>query len=136
MSIKRAWVWGPSQEKAFTEIKQELSKPIVLALYNPQADTIVSADASSYGLGAVLLQLQDQDWKPVVYGSRLLTDAEKRYAHIEKEALAVTWACEKFTTYILGRPFQIEMDHKPLVPLLNTNHLDNLSPRNISPQIG
>ena len=47
-SSKQAWVCSPSQEKAFTEIKQELSKPVVLALYNPhQADTIVSADASS-----------------------------------------------------------------------------------------
>ena len=46
-------MWGPSQEKAFREIKQELSKPTVLALYNPQVDTKVSADVSSYGLGAV-----------------------------------------------------------------------------------
>ncbi len=56
-------------------------------------------------------------------------DAEKRYAQIEKEAVTVTWACEKFSTYVLGRYFQVETDHKPLVPLLNTKHLDNLPPR-------
>ena len=45
-----------------------------------------------------------------------------------KEALAVTWACSKFSNYILGRPFLIETDHKPLVPILSTKHLDDLPP--------
>ena len=125
----RAWIWGPDQEKSFTDIKQELTKPTVLALYNPQAETKVSADASSFGLGAVLLQLDGQLWRPVAYASRSLSDTERRYAQIEKEALAATWACEKFSTYVLGRPFLIESDHKPLVPLLNTKHLDDLPPR-------
>ena len=98
----RAWIWGPDQEKSFSEIKQELTKPAVLALYNPQTETKVSADASSFGLGAVLLQLNDQSWKPVAYASKLFTDTERGYAQIEKETLATTWACEKFSTYILG----------------------------------
>ena len=51
----RAWIWGPDQEKSFSEIKQELTKPAVLALYNPQTGMKVSADASFFGLGAVLL---------------------------------------------------------------------------------
>ena len=125
----RAWVWGPEQEKSFSEIKQELVKPTVLALYNSQAKTKISADASSFGMGAVLMQLDGQAWKPVAYASRTLTDTEKRYAQIEKEALATTWACEKFSNYVLGLPFLIETDHKPLVPLLNTKHLDDLPPR-------
>ncbi len=102
-----------------------------MALYNPSADTKVSADALSFGLGAVLLQLHPdgKNWRPVAYASRSLSDAEKRYAQIEKEALATTWASEKFSMYILGRPFHVETDHKPLVPLLNTKHLDSLPPR-------
>ena len=58
-----------------------------------------------------------------------MSETEQRYVQIEKEALAVTWACEKFTDYILGRDFQIETDHKPLVPLLSTKQLDCLPPR-------
>ena len=93
----------------------------MLALYNPQAPTKVSADASWYGLGAVLLQQVDNVWKPVAYyASRSMRETERRYAQIEKEALAVTWASEKFSDYILGRPFQIETGHKLLVPLLST----------------
>ena len=52
-----------------------------------------------------------------------------RYAQIEKEALALTWSCEKFSYYILGSKFEIETDHKPLVPLLSSKHLNDLPPR-------
>ena len=58
-----------------------------------------------------------------------MTDTETHYAQIEKEALALTWACEKFSCYILGKHIVLETDHKPLVPILSYNHLDNLPPR-------
>ena len=47
----------------------------------------------------------------------------------QMEALAATWACDKFSDYVLGRNFHIETDHKPLVLLLTTKHLDSLPPR-------
>ena len=55
----------------------------------PAADTKVSANASTYGLEAVLLQHQDGEWKPVVYASRSKTETEMRYKQIEKEALTM-----------------------------------------------
>ena len=58
-----------------------------------------------------------------------MSDTEKRYAQIEKEALATVWACDKFASYIVGLKFHIETDHKPLVPLLGSKHLDTLPPR-------
>ena len=129
LSKRSTWLWGPEQERAFTDVKIELTKPTVLALYNPKAPTKISADASSYGLGAVIMQQNGPDWKPVAYASRSMTETEMRYAQIEKEALATTWACERFSTYILGMKFAIETDHKPLVPLLGSKHLNNLPPR-------
>jgi len=129
LSTRQSWVWGPSQEKSFADIKQELTQPAVLCLYDPDAPVKVSADASSYSLRAVLLQQVGSVWRPVAYASRAMTETERRYAQIEKEALASTWACERFSNYILGRRFLIESDHKPLIPLLNSKQLDDLPPR-------
>jgi len=69
-----------------------------LTLYDAGRDTCVSADASSYGLGAVLTQKQPSgDWRPVSYISIALTATEQWYAQIEKEALAVTLASKQTT---------------------------------------
>ena len=129
LRAQRQWIWSTEQQKSFEQVKRELTRPTILTAYSPEAPTRVSADASSYGLGAVLLQQKDTHWRPVSYASRAMTNTEKNYAQIEKEALATTWACEKFATYILGRSFDIETDHKPLVPLFTSKHLDNLPPR-------
>lgn len=100
------FTWGHPQEQAFSKIKDELSNKTVLALYDPKAPTKVSADASSYGPGAVLLQVTDDStdhWKPIAYASRSMSQTEQRYAQGEKEALAVTWAYEQFSDFLIHR---------------------------------
>ena len=87
LSTKNEWLW----EDAFTQIKEELSSTPVLALYDPSKERIVSADAPSYRLGAVLIQKQDNyQWIPVAYASRSLTTREQKYVQMEKEALGIT----------------------------------------------
>ena len=62
------WVWDEPQEKAFQEIKHALLSTPSLALFNLDYETVVSADALSYGLGAVLLQRQPEGvLQPVPY---------------------------------------------------------------------
>ena len=124
------WVWTPNHEEALGKLKEEIASPRVLAHYNLNAETKISADASAHGLGAVLLQCQEnREWKPVAFASRTLSDTESRYAQIEKEALALIWSAEKFSDYVLGKSFLFETDHKPLVPLLGSKRLDALPPR-------
>ena len=124
------WIWGPDQEEAFKKLKTLLSSAPLLHHYNPGNPTMVSSDASSYGLGGVLMQKVDDSWKPVFYASRAMTSTEQRYAQVEKEALAMTWSCEKFSDFLIGmQDFTIETDHKPLLALMKTKQLDELTPR-------
>ena len=130
LSTKNAWMWDNSHDESFEAIKQELSKPTVLALYDLEATTKVCADPSTFGLGAVLLQQQQEsEWKPVAFASCTMSETEQRYSQIEKEALAFVWACKKFSGYITGKRIHLETDHQPSVPLLSKTHLDRLPPR-------
>ncbi|PFX27478.1 Retrovirus-related Pol polyprotein [Stylophora pistillata] len=124
------WKWDKAQQQSCEGIKNELTSATNLAHYDPSRPAVISSDASNIGLEAVLLQLQeDGTRKPVYYASRSLSETEKRYAVIEKEALAVTWACDKFSDYVLGMKFTVETDHKPLAPLFNSTDLSKMPPR-------
>ena len=82
-------MWESAQKDAFETIKRQLVSKPVLAIYDPQLQTKVIADASSYGIGAVMVQKhQEGTWKPVAFISRTLSSTEEKYAQIEKEALA------------------------------------------------
>ena len=48
------------------------------------------------------------------------------HMQIEREALAITWACDRFADYLMGVQFHVETDHKPLAPLLGAKGLDEL----------
>ena len=109
------WSWEPAQQQAFDTLKADISQPPVLRYFDPLKPVTLSVDASKSGLGAACLQ----DGLPVAYASRALTEAETRYAQIEKELLSATFACRKFHDFIYGRQATIETDHKPITAVVN-----------------
>ncbi|CAM4672831.1 unnamed protein product [Lepidochelys kempii] len=96
----------------------------VLALFTAALPTVVTTDASDYGLGAVLTQLhEDNTERTIAIASRTLSNAERKYCTIEKEALACVWATEKWRTYLWGRTVKLCTDHSPLTTLLTMKGL-------------
>lgn len=119
------WNWLSEQQKSFQEVKELVTNAPVLSYFQTDLPVVVAADASSYGLGGVLMQEKGGILQPVAYCSRTLTSCETRYAQIEKETLALVYACEQFYKYVYGLPhFRLQTDHRPLVPLINSTRLD------------
>ena len=106
---------GDEQEAAFQAVKELISKAPVLTYFKSEEPLVVQCDSSQYGLGAALLQ----NGKPIDFRSRSLTDAEQRYAQIEKELLAVVFAMERFNDYTFGRFTTVVSDHKPLASIVS-----------------
>jgi len=131
MKQSNEFLWGIEQDRAFDKIKAILKQENALAFYDVDAETMLSCDSSSRGLGAVLLQrkCKGDEFRPVYFCSRSLTKNEMNYANIEREALAVTWACSRLEDFIIGKSITIETDHKPLLQLLQTTPVSDLTPR-------
>lgn len=110
--------WGDSQERAFVALKQALCAFPVLKLPDIDKAFILQTDASDSGIGAVLLQVDDNGVRrPVAFASCKLNKTERSYATVERECLACVWAVLKFQRYLYGREFCLETDHQALAYL-------------------
>lgn len=74
---KTEWTWDHAHQAVFQRLKELLTTSPVLTFYDSNRAIAVSADASSFGLDGVL-QLHGEEWKPVVYCSWWLMEAESR----------------------------------------------------------
>ncbi|GFY05858.1 retrovirus-related Pol polyprotein from transposon 297 [Trichonephila clavipes] len=110
--------WGPEEVEAFNSLKKALTSDPVLGMYDERA-TEIHTDASGYGIGAVLVQIQNNVEKVIAYASRTLTKAEKNYYTTERECLAIVWATNNFRPYIFGKHFTVVTDHHSLCWLMN-----------------
>ena len=115
--VKEPLPWNESLNDSFEKIKTLMINPPILMLPDVTKPFCVRTDASSSGLGAVLLQYKDNIPRPVAYASKKLLDREKRYSTVERECYAIVWALAKFRYYLYGREFLLETDHRPLVYL-------------------
>lgn len=121
LSKKNAWVWSPRQQHAFNAIKEKPSSTPALAIFDPALETSLSADASSYGLGAVMIRKQNNgNCKPVIFISRALTATEIKgdKPRLKKRPLPLP-GLVRYWQIILSESvsFHMETDLKPLVPV-------------------
>ena len=121
-----AWEWGNEQKEAFKCIQNCLTSKPLLRYPDFTREFIVYTDASGYGIGAVLAQVQrlphsedtgsvSSDQEVVIaYSSKHLNDREAKWSTTEKEAFAIIHAIDVFKPYLYGRKFTVITDHKPL----------------------
>ena len=97
--------WEDQQTRSFQQVKTLIAKANTTPLryYDRNLPVTVQADASLRGLGACLIQKHKEKDQPIAFASKSLTDAETRYANIEQELLAIVFACQRFSTYLLGK---------------------------------
>ncbi len=116
---KQKWTWTDECITAFQQAKDQLVSAKVLTHYDPALPITLAADASAYGIGAVISHTYpDGTERPIAFISRTLTTSEKNYAQLEKEALSIVFGVKKFHQYLYGRKFTLVTDHKALTAIL------------------
>lgn len=118
------FIWGPDQDNAFQKCKELLVGQHVLIHPDFTKTFILFTDASNTGIGGVLSQAEDGNAdfvRPVYYGSKALTTAEKRTSIYEKEFLAIVYFIRFFKMYLIGNKFTVYTDQKSLQYLIKFN---------------
>ena len=137
------WTWGDEQTAAFVCMKQCLVTAPILRYPDVTREFIIHTDASGYGIGAVLAQMQcqppsgetgktqdinqskingdDEEEVVIACSSTHLNDREAKWSTTEKEAFAIIHAIDIFRPYLYGRRFTVFTDHRPLEWLMSKN---------------
>lgn len=118
------WSWTEVHDHELEDLLSSITTTPVLAIFDPKKPVVVQTDSSKDGLGSVLIQ----DGMAVAYASRTLSKSEQKWAQIEKELLAIVFACERFHYFLYGRVFMVQSDHKPLESLVKRD-IDDVTPR-------
>ena len=103
------WCWTKEQSQAFNKSKELILSSQVLVHFDPKLEIRLACDASDYGIGAVLSHVMpDGSEKPVGFFSRSLSQTERKYSQIEKEALACVVGVTRFHSYLWGHHFTLQ----------------------------
>ena len=120
--------WDQQHDKCLLLLKHKLSTAPILKYPDFMKEFAMETDASQVGLGAVLTQDYKIEGKkifmPVLYASRSLKGAKRRYSVTDLEALAVVWALKTFRSYVMGTQFKVVTDHNALKALVSKASLE------------
>ena len=123
LKVNAKFQWTPECQRSFEQVQEMLTDDTVMAYFDPGRKTRLKTDAAPGGMAATMKQYDPEAkrWRPVTYRSRAFTDTESRYSQLEKEAKAVEWGifANQIYLYGIGNTFEVDTDHKPLVPLFS-----------------
>ena len=123
INSKAKVVWTGRETLSFEALKESLVKATTLAFPDHELPFEIHPDACEYGIGAALVQRNEETERPIAFASRLLSQAEKNDSITEKECLAMVWAFEKFHSYVWGAEVKVVTDHHALCWLTSKRNL-------------
>ena len=108
-----------SCKAAFEEIKSRLVQAPIMVAPEWDQEFEVMCNASHFAMGAVLGKIKEKIFRAIYYASITFNEAQENYSTIEKEMLAIVFACEKFRPYILGSHVIVHTDHGAIKYLMS-----------------
>jgi hypothetical protein len=124
--VKEPLRYTDEESSNFLKLRNILLEDPILRLPDMSKQFVVRSDSSSNAVGGVLLQYFENIPYPIAFASRKLTASEIKFSTVERECLALVFAVQRFSVYLLGQSFILEVDHRPLVYL---NKMKNLNSR-------
>ena len=121
---KKCLSWTEEMDKSFQLLRDAIAAPVELAYpdYDSSHRIQLATDASGYGAGAYLSQVQDGEERVIAYASMSFSSAQCQYSTIERELAAIRWAVHNFRGFLYCVPFVLFTDHKPLVYMNNMSN--------------
>ena len=109
------YIWDTLCQHAFEELQTRLVTAPILVYPDFTQPFLLQTEWSQEAVGAILSQKGPDSLERVVaYASRACQPAEKSYAPVHGECLAVVWAVKLFRPYLYGHLFHIQTDHHAL----------------------
>ena len=117
--------WTDQCERGFNFIKSKLQDPKILVHSQFDRSFIIHRNTSGKATGFMLAQMYDNMLKSIIFGGRVLSEAEQRYATEDKEPLAYYFAIKKCEIYVRGYDFIVYTYQKPLINLKGSKDVVN-----------
>ena len=110
MSVKKSFKCKGKENKYFDTLKGNISTTPVLIFPRLQQPFNIKTDASSYAMGAILMQHR----KPICYHSENFSQAVANYPTHDKDLYDLVQSVKKSKHYLMGKETIIHTDHQPL----------------------
>lgn len=116
--------WTEQEKSSFDSLRTSLQGPTTLKLFNPKLPTELHTDASKVGIGAILIQ-RNEDHSPRIIAcfSKRLSKEQENWNTTEQEGLTVVEAIEKFDCYLRPFKFTVFTDNSALTWIANSSKL-------------